>query len=134
MIEAIKLIDCCFKFERASFRSSGGRGVDRLLVMGNRDALVKGRPCYRESRYRESRVYNVKIELRMRIKSYSGTESSSYSSSSSYSVITVLTKPCTFELRMLYYNKLLLHKIDKIKMAGTSREISSAMDENHDEY
>ena len=45
-----------FKFERASFRSSGGRGVDRLLVMGRRDALVKGRPCYRESRYRESRV------------------------------------------------------------------------------
>ena len=39
-----------FKFERASFRSSGGRGVDRLLVMGRRDALVKGRPCYRESR------------------------------------------------------------------------------------
>ena len=28
---------------------------------------------------------------------------------------------------MLYYNKLLLHKIDKIKMAGTSREISSVM-------
>ena len=24
--------------------------------------------------------------------------------------------------------------IEKIKMAGTSREISSAMDENHDEY
>ena len=46
-----------FKFERASFRSSGGRGVDRLLVMGRRDALVKGRPSYRESRYRESRVY-----------------------------------------------------------------------------
>ena len=39
-----------FKFERASFRSSKGRGVDRLLVMGRRDALVKGRPCYRESR------------------------------------------------------------------------------------
>ena len=39
-----------FKLERASFRSSGGRGVDRLLVMGRRDALVKGRPCYRESR------------------------------------------------------------------------------------
>ena len=31
-----------FKFERASIRSSGGRGVDRLLVMGRRDALVKG--------------------------------------------------------------------------------------------
>ena len=46
-----------FKFERASFRSSGGRGVDRLLVIGSRDALVKGRPCYRESRYRESPVY-----------------------------------------------------------------------------
>ena len=38
-----------------------------------------------------------------------------------------MTEPCTFELRMLYYNKLLLHKIDKIKMAGTSREISSVM-------
>ena len=35
---------------------------------------------------------------------------------------------------MLYYNTLLLHGIEKIKMAGTSREISSAMDENHDEY
>ena len=35
---------------------------------------------------------------------------------------------------MLYYNTLLLHKIEKIKMAGTSREISSAMDEKHDEY
>ena len=57
MIKAIKLNDYCFKFERASFRSRGVRGVDRLLVMGNRDALVKGRPCYRESRYRESRVY-----------------------------------------------------------------------------
>ena len=34
------------------------------------------------------------------------------------------------ELRM----RLLRYKIDKIKMAGTSREISSAMDENHDEY
>ena len=52
--------------------------------------------------------------------------SSSYSSSS-YSVSTLLTKPCTFELRMLYYNKLPLHKIDKIEMAGTSREISSVM-------
>ena len=31
------------------------------------------------------------------------------------------------ELRMLYYNKLLLHKIDKIKMAGTGREISRVM-------
>ena len=29
-----------FKFERASFRSNGGRGVDRLLVIGSRDALV----------------------------------------------------------------------------------------------
>ena len=28
---------------------------------------------------------------------------------------------------MLYYNTLLLHKIGKIKMAGTSREISSVM-------
>ena len=63
----------------------------------------------------------------MRVQSYSGAESSPYSSSSSYSVSTLLTKPCTFELRMLYYNKLLLHKIDKIKMAGTSREISSVM-------
>ena len=47
--------------------------------------------------------------------------------SSSYSIGTLLTKPCTFELRMLYYNKLLLHKIDKIKMTGTSRDISSVM-------
>ena len=38
-----------------------------------------------------------------------------------------MTKLCTFELRMLYYNTLLLHKIEKIKMAGTSREISSVM-------
>ena len=67
----------------------------------------------------------------MRLQPYSGAQSSSYSSSSSYSVSTLLTKPCTFELRMLYYNTLLLHKIDKIKMAGISREISSAMDENH---
>ena len=70
----------------------------------------------------------------MRIQSYSGAESSYSSPSSSYSVSTVLEKPCTFELRMLYYNMLLLHKIEKIKMAGTSHEISSAMDENHDEY
>ena len=47
---------------------------------------------------------------------------------------TVLTKPCIFELRMLYYNTLLLHKIKKIKMAGTSHEITTAMDKNHDEY
>ena len=40
---------------------------------------------------------------------------------------SVLAPYCTFELCMLYYNKLLLHKIDKIKMAGTSREISSVM-------
>ena len=33
-----------------------------------------------------------------------------------------------------YYNTPLLHKIVKINMAGTSREISSAIDENHDEY
>ena len=52
-----------FKFERASFRNSGGREVDRLLVIGRRDALVKGRPCYRESPYRESRVYkNIEDE------------------------------------------------------------------------
>ena len=63
----------------------------------------------------------------MRLYPYNGAQSSSYSSSSSYSVSTLLTKPCTFELRMLYYNTLLLHKIDKIKMAGTSREISSVM-------
>ena len=46
----------------------------------------------------------------------------------------VLTKPCTTELRMLYFTTLLLNKIEKMKMAGTSREISSAMDENHVEY
>ena len=63
MIKAIKLIDYCFKFEHASLRSSGGRGVDRLLVMGNRDALVKGRSCYRESRYRKSRVIVITFEI-----------------------------------------------------------------------
>ena len=57
MIKAIKLIDYFFKFERTSFRSSRGRGVDRLLVIGRRDALVKERFRYRESRYKESRVY-----------------------------------------------------------------------------
>ena len=31
--------------------------------MGRRDALVKGRPCYRESRYRESRVYLLQSHL-----------------------------------------------------------------------
>ena len=70
----------------------------------------------------------------MRIWSYSGAESSSYSSSSSsYSVSTLLTKPCTFELRMLY-QKLLLHKIDKIKTAGTSRKISSVMTSSANNY
>ena len=57
----------------------------------------------------------------------SGAQSSYYSSSSSYSVSTLLKKPCTFELRMLYYNTLLLHEIDKIKMSGISCEISSVM-------
>ena len=57
MIKAIKLIDYFFKFERASYRSSGGRGVDRLHVIGRRDALVTERFCYREFRYRKSRVY-----------------------------------------------------------------------------
>ena len=52
---------------------------------------------------------------------------SSYSSSSSYSVSILLQKPCTFELRMRLLKSLLLHKIDKIKMAGTSRDISSVM-------
>ena len=66
----------------------------------------------------------------MRLLRYSGAQYSSYSSSSSYSVSTLLTKPCTFELRMLFYNTLLLHKIAKIKMAGTSRELSSVMEEN----
>ena len=63
MIKAIKLIDFFFKFERASFRSSGARGVDRLLVIGRRDALVKERFRYRESRYGESRVYMRMSEL-----------------------------------------------------------------------
>ena len=36
----------------------------------------------------------------MHLQPYSGAESSSYSSSSSYSVGIVLLKPCTFELRM----------------------------------
>ena len=39
----------------------------------------------------------------------------------------VVSDKYSFQLRMLYYNKLLLHKIDKIKMAGTSRDISSVM-------
>ena len=81
--------------------------------------------------YYDTEEHNANIELRMRLLRYSVAQSSS---SSSYSVGTVLTKPCTLELRMLYYNTLLLHKIKKIKMAGASREISSAMDENHDEY
>ena len=51
-----------------------------------------------------------------------------------YSVGTVLTKPCTFELRMLYYNTLLLHKAEKIKMSGTSREMSSEMGDNHGNF
>ena len=67
---------------------------------------------------------NVKIELRMRLQPYSGAQSSY---SSSYSVSTLLTKSCTFELPMLYYNTLLLHKIDKIKMVGTSRELLSVI-------
>ena len=46
------------------------------------------------------------------------------------------TEECNvkIELRMRHYNTLLLHKLEKIEMAGTSCEISSAMDENHDEY
>ena len=52
-----------FKFERASFRSSGGRGVDCLLVIGSGDAIVKGRSSYRESRYGESRVYNKRLYI-----------------------------------------------------------------------
>ena len=32
------------------------------------------------------------------------------------------------------HNTLLLHKFEKNKVTGTSREISSAMDENHNEY
>ena len=64
MIKSIKRIDYFFKFERASFRSSGGRGVDRLLVIGRRDALVKERFRYRESRYRESRVYKEYSEIK----------------------------------------------------------------------
>ena len=63
MIKAIKLIDYFFKFERASFRCSGGRGVDRLLVIGRRDALVTERFRYWEFRYRESRVYFLIFEM-----------------------------------------------------------------------
>ena len=63
-----------FKFERDSFRSSGGRGVDRLLVIRRRDALIKGRPCYRESRYRESRVYmENRIEWKKKLKNLQPT-------------------------------------------------------------
>ena len=35
---------------------------------------------------------------------------------------------------MLYNNTLLLHEIEKIKMAGTSREISSEMGDNYDNF
>ena len=84
--------------------------------------------------YYDTEECNVKIELRMRLLRYSGAQSSSYSSSSSYSVGTVLTKPSTFELRMLYYNTLLLHKIENIKMAGSIREMSSEMGDNHGNF
>ena len=50
--------------------------------------------------YYDTEEHNVQIELRMRLLRYNVAESSSYSSSSSYSVSTVLTKPCTFELRI----------------------------------
>ena len=54
----------------------------------------------------------------MRLWPYSGAQSSSYSSSSSsssYSVSSLLTKPCTFELRMLYYNTLLNKNFLKVR-------------------
>ena len=35
---------------------------------------------------------------------------------------------------MLYYNTLLLHKIEKNKMAGTIREMSSEMGENQGNF
>ena len=54
---------------------------------------------------------NVKIELRMRLLRYSGAESSSYSSSSSYSVGTVLTKPCTLE-----------HSMGQLQYASTTQD------------
>ena len=66
----------------------------------------------------------------MCLQPYSGAQSSSYYSSFSYSVSTLLTKPCIFELPMLYYNTLILHKIDKVIMAGTSRELSTVREEN----
>ena len=40
VIKAIKLINYCFKFERALSHSSEGRGVDQLLVAENGDALL----------------------------------------------------------------------------------------------
>ena len=49
--------------------------------------------------YYDAEKDNVKIELRMRLLQ-NRREQSSYYSSSLYSVGTVLTKPCTFELRM----------------------------------
>ena len=39
-VSATQLINYCFKFERALSYSSGGRGVDQLLVVGNGNALV----------------------------------------------------------------------------------------------
>ena len=35
---------------------------------------------------------------------------------------------------MLYYNTLLLHKIEKIKIAGSIREMSSEMGDNHNNF
>ena len=52
-------------------------------------------------------------------------QSSSYSSS--YSVGTVLAKPCTFELRMSLLKSITTTQDRKIKMAGTIRDISSVM-------
>ena len=34
------IINYCFKFKRALSHSSGGRGVDQLLVVGNGDERV----------------------------------------------------------------------------------------------
>ena len=40
-IHTLFVVVCyCFKFERALSHSSGGRGVDQLLVVGDDDALV----------------------------------------------------------------------------------------------
>ena len=60
--------------------------------------------------------------------------SSSYSSSFSYSVGTIPTKLCTFELRMRLLQYATTHKIEKIKMTGSRVEMASEMGDNHGNF